>query len=101
EIRVVLTQYVDLLGRNAAGFQFLFDLFQLAEVVTDVIEPVHGFLRLPIPLPQAGRAARTAPARIGPAYCLTLSRTDLSSAGRRQSDGHCGMRTATDDEAKM
>src|SRR5690606_29749485 len=65
QVRMVLhlgvpfADQVDLLGVDAAGFQFVFQLFQFVQVVADVVVPVHGIP--PIfcaPVPRAGRRCR-------------------------------------------
>ncbi|MNV20202.1 hypothetical protein D3C71_1110910 [compost metagenome] len=36
------TEYMNLFGIDAAGFQFIFNVFKIVEIVTDVIVSVHA-----------------------------------------------------------
>ncbi|MNF66293.1 hypothetical protein D3C84_480800 [compost metagenome] len=36
------TEHMNLFGIDAAGFQFIFNVFQIVEIVTDVIVPIHA-----------------------------------------------------------
>ncbi|MCY1399666.1 hypothetical protein D9M71_147270 [compost metagenome] len=42
DIGNVFTEHMNLFGIDAAGFQFIFNVFQIVEIVTDVIVPIHA-----------------------------------------------------------